>query len=234
MTERHTDDDIARTLRDDPGAPPPDLDARIRAAAREALRETSAPSTRRRWRVPAGAAVAATVLLAVLVIERASPPDSVPEPVPAPQADALEEHAPALRPAPPAATREAQRLRALPGVYAPMADDSRAPARETAAFTAGVVQRCEEGTRALTAAGLLLCIGEDYLQVHDISGEACRSPLRLERGTGEISATPAIGGVDVLVDGTPRWRVRCDEATWVVTPAAPADGSVPAARHSHD
>jgi hypothetical protein len=210
MTERPTyDDDIAGTLRDDPSTPPPDLDARIRAAAREALRETGAPGvppTHRRWWVPAGAAVAATVLLAVLVTERASPP--VPEPVPAPHVDALEEYAAARPPGAPAATRVAQRLHTL------AADGGR---------------RCEEGARVLTAAGLVLCIAEGYLQVHDISAEACRDALRLERGAGEISATPANDGVDVLVDGRLRWRVRCDPAAWVVTPMTPTTVPVPAA-----
>ena len=74
------DDDVRRTLAADAAVPPGDLDDRIRSAARDALvRERQAqPARPRRWRVPAGIGVAASVLLAVgltvLVVERGSGP----------------------------------------------------------------------------------------------------------------------------------------------------------------
>lgn len=218
MTKQPThDDDIARLLRDDAAEPPADLDARIRTAAREGIEDQESPGARRkqrRWPLPAGLAVAATALLAVLVVDRA--------PIPEPEHEALEDAVPAMRPgAPaPAPAREApQQLRAADPAMADRAVS--AGAREAAAFASQAADRCVPGAEAVLAGGLLLCIGVDELIVHDVSGRHCATPLRLHRGPGAVAATRTDGGMEIFVDGVRRWRVHCHAAGWSIMLSSP-------------
>lgn len=199
-----SDDDLRRLLDADTSEPSAELDADIRAAAREALAGEGTgrePARRRRWRIPAVVGVAATVLLAVVVV------DQVPRPTPEVASDAMDQSAPAepsSRP-PPSIQVQANRLKSL------RAAEDAAPA-EVAGLR--LAQGCDEAGNALRAAGILVCVMDDHLEVHDVGAGQCSKALPLKHEAGKVTIGRAEDGVEVLVDGETAWRVRCDDGAW--------------------
>lgn len=208
MTDHPTqsDDDVRRLLEIDSSEPSAELDADIRAAARNALADESggrATASRRRWPIPAVVGAAATVLLAVLVI------DQVPQPTPEATTDAVERFAPPGRPAspPPSIPAQGDRSKSLRTVE---------EALSTQATGLRLVQGCSEPGNALRAAGMLVCVMEDHLEVRDVGAGDCSKALRLERKGGEVSIGLTEGGLQILLDGTAAWQVRCNDGAWQV------------------
>lgn len=200
MTDHPTqsDDDVRRLLEADSSEPSAELDADIRAAARDALADESggrATASRRRWPIPAVVGAAATVLLAVLVI------DQVPQPTPEATTDAVE------RVAPPSIPAQGDRSKSLRTVE---------EALSTQATGLRLVQGCNEPGNALRAAGMLVCVMEDHLEVRDVGAGDCSKALRLERKGGEVSIGLTEGGLQILLDGTAAWQVRCNDGAWQV------------------
>lgn len=206
MTDRPTqsDDEIRRLLDADDSEPSAELDADIRAAARDALaseRGAHDPASRRRWRIPAAIGVAATALLAVVVV------DQVPRPTPEGASDAVEQSAPARPPASPGPSMAAQgdRLKSQRAAEETM---------QTEAAGLRLEPGCNEPDNALSAAGILVCVMDDHFEVRDAGTGECSKALRLKREGSKVSIGRAEDGVDILVDGKAAWRVQCIDGHW--------------------
>lgn len=202
----HSDDDVRRLLDADAGEPSAELDADIRAAAREALASDDSgrePSGRRRWRIPAAVGAAATVLLAVVVVQQ------IPQPTPEVMLDTVEEPTPVKSPASRA-----------PAVQIPQGRSKSLRATEEAALTrsAGLAreQACPESGNVLNADGIRVCVMEDHVEVHDAAGGDCRDALRLRHDGGAVSLGGTKDSLEILVDGEVVWRVRCMDGVWEI------------------
>lgn len=196
------DAEIQRLLDQDVSEPPASLDEEIRAAARDALADAPERSqaAARRWPLPALAGVAATALMAVLLVQLAIPPAPQIEP------DALEQAAPVRSPAPRAKFMQGLSEESLRAVDQPMATAARAEP----------VPVCPEASVPLTAPGLLVCVSPEYLEIHSARSAGCSDVLRLARRPGEVTISEVAGGIEILIDGQSQWRVDCLDQTWRV------------------
>lgn len=196
-----SDDDIRKQLAGDRAEPDPGVDARIRAAARQALAATAEPAEnarpprRPRWYYPAsaGIGVAAVMLLAVLVVQQAPDPESD------------------------LARFGAERLQQAPEVASFSSEDAERPMARSAP-AAPAVPACASGETFLRGATLALCVGAGRITVHAAAQVDCVAPLVLDHAGGAVSLAAADETV-VMVDGRPHWRVRCDAGVWHVDSA---------------
>ncbi len=205
MTDQPTrsDDDVRHLLDADTSEPSAQLDADIRAAARKALTSGGGgrdSAFRPRWRIPAVIGAAATVLLAVVVVEQ------MPQPAPEAVSDAVEESAPVTS----APSR-------APATQIPQSRFKfrRELEESVSARAAGLTtdQDCSGPGNALSAGEVRVCVMEDHFEVRDAAGD-CGDALRLKRDGGEVSLGDTEGGLDILVDGETVWQVRCVDGVW--------------------
>jgi hypothetical protein len=207
MSKQPTNDDaeVRRLLERDSSEPPAYLDDEIRAAARDALADTPAAgrSASSRWPLPALAGVAATALLAVLVVQLAAPPTLEVE------LDAVEQPAPAQVKSAPPSVQFTQELRR---------ESSRAADEGMTTTAAGSDAKplCPAGSEPLVALGMLICMTPEHLTVHSTQPDGCSDTLQLAWQPGEVEVAPATDGIEVLIDGELTWRVGCFDGTWRV------------------
>jgi hypothetical protein len=204
MNERPTrsDEELQRLLAHDSSEPPTALDDRIRAAAREAVTGVGTSARRRRrWQIPAGIGIAATVLLAVLVVERAPEPT-----LPAGgQASPPVTTSPSSIPTPQVTTQyRAQPMREADA------------AREASAAEALQDTACENAATTLDAGGLRVCVSAGHLEISSLSGGECHDSLRLIRDPGQVSIAAAANHIAILIDGRVRWQIRCADGAWQI------------------
>jgi len=203
---QHSDDDVRRLLDADAGEPSAKLDADIRAAAREALAsEVSGrePASRRRWRIPAAVGAAATVLLAVVVVQQ------VPQPTPDVTSDTVEESTPAASPSSrtPAVPIPQGRSKSLRAMEEPSSARSAGFAREP---------ECPESGNVLSTDGMRVCVTQDHVAVLDAAGGGCSDALRLKHQGGAVSLGGTKDSLEILIDGEVTWQVRCVDGLWEI------------------
>lgn len=207
MSKQPTNDDaeVRRLLERDSSEPPAYLDDEICAAARDALADSPAAgrSAFSRWPLPALAGVAATALLAVLVVQLATPPALEVE------TDAVEQPAPASVKSPPSSVQFTQELRR----ESPRAADE---SMATTAAADAAKPLCPVGSEPLVAPEMLVCMTPEHLAVHSTQPNGCSDELRLARHPGEVEVRPVGDDIGILINGRMVWQVGCVNRAWRV------------------
>jgi hypothetical protein len=242
-TDLQDDPALAALYRSDRAEPDAALDARILAVARA---DTSARKPRS-WRFVAGvgAALSATVALALLVpvlldTRQTSRPvlEAPASKVALPTAPALEassdviasQETPSERRTVDASARLVREI-ATHGMAATAparSEDSAPPLRPRAALAlrtlADAARQCVGGGESLEVDGAQLCVFEGSIEVRDVVPGECATPLTLARDSGEVVARRIDQGLDIAVDGVSRFRIRCENGAWQVDASPAAEG----------
>lgn len=242
-TDLEDDAALAALYRSDRAEPDAALDARILSVARA----NASARKPRSWRFVAGvgAALSATVVLALLVpvlldTRQTSRPnlEAPASKVTLPTAPALEassdviasQEAPSERRTVEASTRLEREIATHEMAAAAPApsEDSAPPLRPRAALAlhtlADAGRPCVGGGESLEVDGAQLCVFEGTIEVRDVVPGECVTPLMLAREPGSVVARRTDQGLDIAVDGVSRFRIRCESGAWQVDASSAADG----------